>query len=149
MSNLVDKDRFMQNRASEFKTAVVMYYKYLHLMGQTENCDPYRLLMTMHIHEIFNGKFYGFVDAADYRVMDKVLRNITGAGLMPYHVWRSQFAQTFSATDSRKPANITLEDFLSGAPMTESDVDTLNRIFKDSPNDYNDFLIVAGTSKTV
>lgn len=103
MSNLVDKDRFMQNRASEFKTAVVMYYKYLHLMGQTENCDPYRLLMTMHIHEIFNGKFSGFVDAADYRVMDKVLRNITGAGLMPYHIWRSQMAPMFNGTSSKKP----------------------------------------------
>lgn len=102
MSNLVDKDRFMQNRASEFKTAVVMYYKYLHLMGQTENCDPYRLLMTMHIHEIFNGKFSGFVDAAGYRVMDKVLRNITGAGLMPYHIWRSQMACVTSGTSTRK-----------------------------------------------
>lgn len=149
MSNLTGKDRYMQNRVSEFKTAIVMYYRYLHLMGQTENCDPYRLLMTMHIDEIFNGKLSGFITAEDYRIMDKVLRNITGAGLMPYHVWRSQFAQVFSATSTRRPARVILKDYFDGKPIPASEVDTLAQLLKDIPPDYNDFIIDSGTAKDV
>lgn len=149
MSHLTGADRYMVERASEFTTAVAMYYKYLHLMGQTENCDPYRLLMTMHIHEIFTGKLSGFVDAQDYRLMDKVLRSISGAGLLPYHVWRTQMAQVHSATSGKKPVAAILNDILSHVPIQEGDVETLTRILKDSLPDYNDFIIEAGTSKTL
>lgn len=149
MSNLIGKDRYMKNRASEFKTAIVMYYRYLHLMGQTENCDPYRLLMTMHIDEIFNGNMSGFITAEDYRIMDKVLRNITGAGLMPYHIWRSQFAQVFNATDKRRPVKAILKDYFEHKPIPVTEVETLARILKDIPPDYNDFIIDSGTAKDV